>query len=593
MLKRENNVMELKTLITVHSPSRRAEGREIPPWPESPFNAVSYSIIGDDNSPALFSINANSGLISIASSSLASDPKSSHFVRPRTGTLTPHPRIPVMLLNVSPESPAFDQHYFSDQSSSDMDSASVSAGDQSPLHGPFMDLALGRSPASVDATSDIQQQQQQHQQGDQESNSSTTSAGNNNNNALKKKRIRKTRAKIKSPELIQKLKKNRRQRANDRERNRMHGLNEALEVLRTTLPNSTDAKMTKIETLRYACNYISALAASVQLLGQRGDKGGPCTELPNPADYAFMLDFQYGSENAYDSGSGAGSPLRRHLPPPHGLPPSPCPPPHLGFGSGDGLDHVTCSRVSPGCVSGGDGAGSDLRQLYDCRQQYMNNDFCSSGNTHVGVLNQLNQHPQNILQPMPLSDNQDAMVNNFLTPPPKSPYLSQDQPHDSSHQQHQRQMHMSNTPFSFFLANQSRARHAHLSFDPPTAAPSRVRGGHSFDSFFQAAQSPSSIPQAPSAAASPGYNTPPTSPGNHGMSPACIAARQPHSAQLQVMAKAAASASSNLTALQQHHHQQSQIHQQHLKQQTFASGLHQMVPTFSAKPSQTVPSLFL
>ncbi|RUS85645.1 hypothetical protein EGW08_006591, partial [Elysia chlorotica] len=47
----------------------------------SPFNAVSYSIIGDDNSPALFSINANSGLISIASSSLASDPKSSHFVR--------------------------------------------------------------------------------------------------------------------------------------------------------------------------------------------------------------------------------------------------------------------------------------------------------------------------------------------------------------------------------------------------------------------------------------------------------------------------------------------------------------------------------
>ncbi|CAL1529860.1 unnamed protein product, partial [Lymnaea stagnalis] len=65
---------------------------------------------------------------------------------------------------------------------------------------------------------------------------------------------------------IQKLKTSRRQRANDRERNRMHGLNEALEVLRTTLPNSTDAKMTKIETLRYACNYISALAASVKLL---------------------------------------------------------------------------------------------------------------------------------------------------------------------------------------------------------------------------------------------------------------------------------------------------------------------------------------
>ena len=49
--------------------------------PQNPFNVVTYSIIGDDNSPALFNINAGSGLISIASSSLASDPKSSHFVR--------------------------------------------------------------------------------------------------------------------------------------------------------------------------------------------------------------------------------------------------------------------------------------------------------------------------------------------------------------------------------------------------------------------------------------------------------------------------------------------------------------------------------
>ncbi|GFN78435.1 protocadherin fat 4, partial [Plakobranchus ocellatus] len=47
----------------------------------TPFNLVTYSIIGDDNSPALFNINAGSGLISIASASLASDPKSTHFVR--------------------------------------------------------------------------------------------------------------------------------------------------------------------------------------------------------------------------------------------------------------------------------------------------------------------------------------------------------------------------------------------------------------------------------------------------------------------------------------------------------------------------------
>ena len=400
-------------------------------------------------------------------------------------------------------------------------------------------------------------------------------------------------------QLIQKLKKNRRQRANDRERNRMHGLNEALEVLRTTLPNSTDAKMTKIETLRYACNYISALAASVQLLGQRGEKGMPCTELPNPDDYAFMLNFQYGSENSYEGSGGSGrctvdegSMLGEASP-------------HMGFGAADGLDQVTCSRVSPGCIPGGDGAGPDTRQLYDCRQQYIEDDFCSnmsgsnSNNTHVGILNQMNHHQQNILQPMPLSDNQEALANNFLTPPPKSPYLTQNQPHDT-HQQHQRQLQMSNTPFSFFLANQSRARHAHLSFDQSTVGVPSPRGGHSFDSFFQPPSSPSSTSQPggtlTAAAASPGYNTPPTSPVNHNgnsIGNNCIpAARQPHSAQLQVMAKAAASASSNLMVLQQHH-QHSQMHQQHLKHQTFPSSLQQIMPGFSSKPAQAVPSLFL
>lgn len=77
----------------------------------------------------------------------------------------------------------------------------------------------------------------------------------------------------------------------------MHGLNEALEVLRTTLPNSSDAKMTKIETLRYACNYISALAASVKLLEQNKGREDFGHELPNPDDYAFMLNFHSGVEN--------------------------------------------------------------------------------------------------------------------------------------------------------------------------------------------------------------------------------------------------------------------------------------------------------
>ncbi|KAK2545151.1 Neurog3 [Columba livia] len=49
-------------------------------------------------------------------------------------------------------------------------------------------------------------------------------------------------------------------KANDRERNRMHHLNSALDALRSVLPTfPDDAKLTKIETLRFAHNYIWAL----------------------------------------------------------------------------------------------------------------------------------------------------------------------------------------------------------------------------------------------------------------------------------------------------------------------------------------------
>lgn len=68
-----------------------------------------------------------------------------------------------------------------------------------------------------------------------------------------------------SPTQIQKIRKYRRIKANDRERNRMHSLNEALERLRLTLPTfPEDTKLTKIETLRFAHNYIFALMQMVE-----------------------------------------------------------------------------------------------------------------------------------------------------------------------------------------------------------------------------------------------------------------------------------------------------------------------------------------
>lgn len=58
-------------------------------------------------------------------------------------------------------------------------------------------------------------------------------------------------------------------KANDRERNRMHSLNEALERLRCVLPtHPVDTKLTKIETLRFAHNYIWALNQTLHSLNE-------------------------------------------------------------------------------------------------------------------------------------------------------------------------------------------------------------------------------------------------------------------------------------------------------------------------------------
>ncbi|XP_060519833.1 neurogenic differentiation factor 1-like [Cylas formicarius] len=64
----------------------------------------------------------------------------------------------------------------------------------------------------------------------------------------------------------------RRYKANARERNRMHGLNAALDTLRRCMPvqithsdmNSAPQKLSKIETLRLARNYISAMSQTLQ-----------------------------------------------------------------------------------------------------------------------------------------------------------------------------------------------------------------------------------------------------------------------------------------------------------------------------------------
>lgn len=87
----------------------------------------------------------------------------------------------------------------------------------------------------------------------------------------KKKRYTKSRTRMKNPGTVIKIKKTRRLKANDRERNRMHNLNTALDKLRCVLPNLPDeTKLTKIETLRFAHNYIWALSETLKMLDTKG-----------------------------------------------------------------------------------------------------------------------------------------------------------------------------------------------------------------------------------------------------------------------------------------------------------------------------------
>lgn len=92
------------------------------------------------------------------------------------------------------------------------------------------------------------------------------------------------RGRARSDATVQVVKKNRRLKANDRERNRMHNLNDALDALRGVLPAFPDeTKLTKIETLRFAHNYIWALSETIRIADLQAGKPGDAPLLLSPA----------------------------------------------------------------------------------------------------------------------------------------------------------------------------------------------------------------------------------------------------------------------------------------------------------------------
>uniref|UniRef100_A0A8D3DX29 BHLH domain-containing protein n=1 Tax=Scophthalmus maximus TaxID=52904 RepID=A0A8D3DX29_SCOMX len=101
----------------------------------------------------------------------------------------------------------------------------------------------------------------------------------------------------------------RRVKANARERSRMHGLNDALENLRTIMPcHSKTQKLSKIETLRLARNYICALSEALE---------GGCPQRAGPSWRHCVRDSRSPPPTWWPA---EPSP---HYPPPHHYSPSP------------------------------------------------------------------------------------------------------------------------------------------------------------------------------------------------------------------------------------------------------------------------------
>uniref|UniRef100_A0A8C4Z3F5 BHLH domain-containing protein n=1 Tax=Gadus morhua TaxID=8049 RepID=A0A8C4Z3F5_GADMO len=123
-----------------------------------------------------------------------------------------------------------------------------------------------RVPGSLDSTSSIKNVEQQQQ----------------------KKKRRRGRARGDGTVIV--VRKNRRVKANDRERNRMHNLNDALDTLRGVLPAFPDeTKLTKIETLRFAHNYIWALSETIRIADLQASNKAAGRAPPVNGDMSLLM----------------------------------------------------------------------------------------------------------------------------------------------------------------------------------------------------------------------------------------------------------------------------------------------------------------
>ncbi|XP_005376533.1 PREDICTED: neurogenin-1 [Chinchilla lanigera] len=152
------------------------------------------------------------------------------------------------------------------------------------------------------------------------------------------RRRRRGRVRVRSEALLHSLRRSRRVKANDRERNRMHNLNAALDALRSVLPSfPDDTKLTKIETLRFAYNYIWALAETLRLADQGLPGGGARERLLSPQCAPCLPRPPSPASDSESWGSGAASSPCAAAASPLSDPSSPAASEDFPYGTGDPL----------------------------------------------------------------------------------------------------------------------------------------------------------------------------------------------------------------------------------------------------------------
>lgn len=167
-------------------------------------------------------------------------------------------------------------------------------------------------PVTVDADTPFEDDRHESMMTSSSSSSTSPSKRSNTTNSVdmsdesaapssKRKRYVKSRTRQRSPAIVQRIKKNRRVKANDRERNRMHSLNDALERLRLVLPAiPDDTKLTKIETLRFAHNYIWTLSQMVNMYDLQERENGAGTTTLRTGDDALSAAARFLISSASD-----------------------------------------------------------------------------------------------------------------------------------------------------------------------------------------------------------------------------------------------------------------------------------------------------